>query len=236
MPRWLEFLERAGVIEIDRSNGRHRNHYRLLLNGAIALAQLELPLNGAKPMAQSNGAKSRTERCHSSGTQTYRTGKKEGGSARPHAPEARATPPAPAPGSAGRQVGEQAGAASSINEEAFAAFWPVFPLHKRKSEHLARRLFAEAVRDGADPSMLVQKAKVHVLEYANREQFIKEPANWLREKKRNDPQPDGLIINNDGSMFVPPTNKPKRSGKISGSQAGAELIRRLGDGYKFDLH
>jgi hypothetical protein len=81
------------------------------------------------------------------------------------------------------------------------------------------------VERGADPEHIARRAKVYAMECAARGQRI--PANaarWLNESYYNDPMPEGLVINELGEPVEVPTNKPK--GQMTGSEAGAEWIRR----------
>lgn len=131
-----------------------------------------------------------------------------------------------------------AGAASNINEAGtapgFAAFAQAYP--KKTGMGAAQPAFTEACTI-ADPDYIVARAKLYAKDFeGERARFAIPPKQWLEDRCFNDPLPDGVTIDNDTGEFVPPTNKPKPNGKISGSQAGAELIRRLGDVYKFDLH
>ena len=131
----------------------------------------------------------------------------------------------------------QGGAAASINEAsaasssmalatvdaAFETFWQVYPLKEGKPG--AQRAFAKAEREGNSAADLVQAATVYAAKCAASGRPPMQATLWFYNGHYQDAQ-DGVVINNDGSVFVQ-TNKPK---PMTGGQAGEAWIKRFGNG------
>jgi hypothetical protein len=82
---------------------------------------------------------------------------------------------------------------------------------RQVGRHAAEQRFAAAVRGGADPAIIIEGARRYARDVAHREErFIKEPANWLRDKAWLDaptaPAGSGKTIDQDGN----PVDMPRR--------------------------
>lgn len=74
------------------------------------------------------------------------------------------------------------------NDEHFAKFWDAYPRRKAKKE--AQKKFNKAVKDGVEPDVLIEAAKVYAKSVAGKEdKYIAYPTTWLNQGRWDD-EPD----------------------------------------------
>lgn len=66
-------------------------------------------------------------------------------------------------------------------EEAFQRFWSVYP--KKAGKPAAHRNFLRAVKDGADPEIIINAAKIYAGSDAVHRGFAKHPQGWLNDQR-----------------------------------------------------
>ena len=138
------------------------------------------------------------------------------------ASHARAKPPDFAsPGRSKKEPPREARKEESKNQAAvadgFARFWASYP--RKANEVAARAAFDKAVAGGADIERVVTRAAVYALERADAiaggdlPKWTPYPAKWLKERKFNEPMPDGMIIDQAGNFVAFEQPQQQSSGR-----------------------
>lgn len=71
------------------------------------------------------------------------------------------------------------------NDARFDEFWEAYPRRKAKKE--AQKKFAKAVKDGVEPGVLIEAAKVYAKSVVGKEdKYIAYPATWLNQGRWDD--------------------------------------------------
>jgi hypothetical protein len=112
--------------------------------------------------------------------------------------------------------------------ESFERFWAVYP--KRVAKEAARKAFARAVENGADPEALIIGAQRYAVERQGQDsKYTKHPATWLNAGCWNDEMPSGAVIDQDGNVVE--VERPRRSnGPKTWAEVTDELLAEIGDG------
>lgn len=91
-------------------------------------------------------------------------------------------------------------------DDAFQRFWLAYP--RKVNEADARTAFAKAIKDGADPEAMIARVTVYGLERAlaieggDEPKFTVYPATWLKQKKWNEPFPEGVVRDEAGNVVA----------------------------------
>jgi len=121
-------------------------------------------------------------------------------------------------------------ARAKADAESFAEFWAVYPRHVAKEP--ARKEFAKASKT-TDPQVIIEAAKLYAV--AERARIAREgkpectkyPGNWLRDRRWEDPPPQGAVIDQSGNVvgFEQPRARERR--EQTPTEAAAELFAEL---------
>jgi Helix-turn-helix domain len=89
--------------------------------------------------------------------------------------------------------------------EAFERFWAVYPRHDNRER--ARKAFARATAD-TDPEAIIAAAQRYAIaqrariEREGKPEYTAHAANWLRDRRWNDPLPDGAVLDQEGNVVA----------------------------------
>jgi hypothetical protein len=86
-------------------------------------------------------------------------------------------------------------------DEAFAAFWSVYPKHRAKAA--AQKAFVVAVDQGVAPETLIAGARNYAIEREGEDpQYTKYPKNWLTEGCGDDETAGPPTLDNAGNIIA----------------------------------
>jgi hypothetical protein len=222
--RMVAMLEHTGWIEVARA-GHHRPNQFVLLSGDRGDKVLS-PLRGDKVLSPQS-----TSEVTNSKVRGDRIGESEVTHAVTHKAKRKAKRKAEESDSPPADVSRDVKKATrgedrtrkkveAVLVEKFEVFRAAFPHWQQNGMEAARAEFAAAVKRGTDPNVIIGRARSYAIsEFARIEgggapRFTKQPNNWLRERRYEDPVPDGAIIDQGGAIvgFAQGEQAPRRSG------------------------
>jgi hypothetical protein len=128
-----------------------------------------------------------------------------------------------APGDASRGV-KQATAvkrAKVDTDEAFAQFWSAYP--RRVAKEVARKAYAKAIENGADPEALIAGARRYAAERSGQDQkYTAHPSTWINAQRWQDEPAGAPTIDQQGNIIA--VEQPQRH---SEPKTWADVLRKI---------
>jgi hypothetical protein len=245
--RWIDLLESAGWIEIERASGL-ANQYVLLTTAtsvagvttATSMAGVDSPTPatfGNRPLPKRGGT---TANRLADKKRNSEERKSEGKSQTPAA-ENFAAPEASkkAPGEAKGKRRKKSSVADADLDAEFAAFWAAYP--RKKSKEAACRAFAKVRKAGVDLATLMAGIERYIAariakeptDERARDEYTLYPAKWLHDGGWHDEPPPGStpIIDEHGKTvaYEQPPQRQRDRGIVEIGEEMAQEYERSGN-------
>jgi hypothetical protein len=132
---------------------------------------------------------------------------------------------------------DRAGPTEGEIDAGFEGFRAVFPHWQQTGMEAARKEFAAAIRCGAEADVINGRARLYgITERARIDgggdpKYTKQPNNWLREKRYEDPPPPNITIDEDSNIVAvaqPQQQQPRGIFAIA-EEMIAEHVAKYGD-------
>jgi hypothetical protein len=236
--RIVALLERAGWLAVERTKGRHANHYTLrnhdtamaVLNPDTAMAVLPEPtlpnrtanpdsgVNPTLPYAGRQKAKRKAKRKAES--QTLAPDDASLGGKEERSPR-------------GKHVAKPKLDSHAEHDAGFEDFWRVYP--KQVDKDAARAEYGKALNRGAEPAAIVAGAKLYAIservriERGEDPKYTTHPKNWLKAGRWKDPPPDGVVIDGLTGLLIEGAAAPRRRKLTRWQQIAEDYLAEHGD-------
>jgi len=232
--RWIDLLESAGWIEIERASGL-ANQYVLRTTAtsmagvttATSMAEVDSPTtatSGNRPLPKRGGTTANRLAVKERKSEER---KSEGKSQTPAAenfaaPEAKEKDP-------GGVKGKRRKQSRAADAESFEQFWAAYP--RKVAKEAARRAFAKAIEAGASHAALMAGVERYRAERAGQDpKYTKHPATWLNAGCWQDEPIGAPVIDQHGNVvaYEQPQQRQQPRGMAEIGEALAQEYERKG--------